>query len=87
VDSTSFFHHTLPNTVDPTVDLFEDILMDMHLTETGDIRDMEFDIIQETTKAIFVDEEDSDQNMSIGGTSKRMYQQYQDMYKDFCKQS
>ena len=85
VDSTSSFHHTPPDTVDPTVDLFEDILMDMHLTETGDIREMEFDIIQETTTAIFEDEEGNVQNMGLGGTSKRMYQRYQDMYKDFCR--
>jgi len=54
--------------------LFEDILMAKHLTETGDIRDMEFDIIQEITTAIFEDEEDNDQNMGLGGTSKRMDQ-------------
>ena len=72
--TSSFCLHTPPDTVDPTVYLFEDILMAKHLTETGDIRDMEFDIIQETTTAIFEDEEDNDQNMGLGGTSKRMDQ-------------
>ena len=68
---------------DEEAEFFENLLLDTHLDETGLMRDMEYDILAETTNSLFEDETSSKLGLSL--RSSKMYDRYQNLFKDFCK--
>lgn len=62
---------------------FDEFLLDVHLNDKGEIRDMEMDLINDLSDEFF--DSNSGSNNGLSKASKNVYDRYQQFWKDYCK--